>query len=492
MKWIIGIAVVAVLAVGGWFYTQGGESVGEIRIETATSQTGNVRRSVAASGSVRALVTVEVGSQLSGQLASLHVDFNDTVEEGQIIAQLDPQTYETRVQEAEASRATAAASLQLQRASYERVRANTRSSRLEFQRIETLAERGNASQAALDNAQASLDAAEAELAVARAQIANAQAVLQQREATLAGVLIDLDRTTIRAPINGIVVDRAVDEGQTVAASLSAPTLFTIAQDLSQVQVDAQIDEADIGQIREGQSVSFTVDAYPGVQLNGEVEQIRLAPTNLQNVVTYTVVVSAANPGQRLLPGMTANMDIVTGEREDVLVVTNAALRFRPSPALADRSDPLPEAGAGGPRRGGQGGGQGGGRGGPGGQMARMAEQLGLSQDQQDRAQQAFRSAFGRAAAQAQSGGEFDRAAVQQEIDRELQTIFTPEQMAQYREISRQARETRPGTVWVETAEGRLEERRVRLGINDSQQTEVVGGNLEPGEAVIVRAREVRE
>lgn len=488
MKWIIGIAVVAALAVGGWFFTRGGESAGEIRIETTASQTGNVRRSVAASGAVRALVTVEVGSQLSGQLAALHVDFNDTVEEGQVIAQLDPQTYETRVREAEASRATAAASLELQRASFERVQANTRSSRLEFQRIETLAQRGNASQAALDNAQASLDAAEAELSVARAQIANAQAVLQQRDATLAGARIDLDRTTIRAPINGIVVDRAVDEGQTVAASLSAPTLFTIAQDLSQVQIDAQIDEADIGQIREGQSVSFTVDAYPGVQMNGEVEQIRLAPTTLQNVVTYTVVVSAANPGQRLLPGMTANMDIVTGERESVLVVSNAALRFRPSPALADRSDPLPEAGAAGPRRGGQGGG----RGGPGGQMARMAEQLGLSQDQQERAQQVFRSAFGRAAAQAQSGGEFDRAAVQQEIDRELQSVFTPEQMAQYRELAREARETRPGTVWVETAEGRLEERRVRLGINDSQQTEVVGGNLEPGEAVIVRAREVRE
>ncbi|MBO6728226.1 MAG: efflux RND transporter periplasmic adaptor subunit [Maricaulis sp.] len=490
MKWIIGIAAVAVLAVAGWFFTQGGETAGEIRIETSAAQTGSVRRSVAASGAVRALVTVEVGSQLSGQLAELHVDFNDTVEEGQVIAQLDPQTFETRVREAEASRATAAASLALQRASYQRVQANTRSARLEFQRIETLAERGNASRAALDNAQTSLDAAEAELSVAQAQIANAEAVLQQRDATLAGARIDLDRTTIRAPINGIVVDRAVDEGQTVAASLSAPTLFTIAQDLSQVQIDAQIDEADIGQIREGQSVSFTVDAYPSVQMNGQVEQIRLAPTTLQNVVTYTVVVSAANPGQRLLPGMTANMDIVTGEREDVLVVTNAALRFRPSPALADRTDALPEAGAGGPRRGA--GGPGGGRGGPGGQMARLAEQLDLTQDQQDRAQQAFRSAFGRAAAQAQSGGEFDRAAVQQEIDRELQTIFTPEQMAQYREISRQARETRPGTVWVETAEGRLEERRVRLGISDSQNTEVVGGNLQADEAVIVRAREVRE
>ena len=311
----------------------------------------------------------------------------------------------------------------------------------------------------------------------------------------AGARIDLDRTTIRAPINGIVVDRAVDEGQTVAASLSAPTLFTIAQDLSQVQIDAQIDEADIGQIREGQSVSFTVDAYPGVQMSGEVEQIRLAPTTLQNVVTYTVVVSAANPGQRLLPGMTANMDIVTGEREDVLMVSNASLRFRPSPALADRTDALPEAGQGGGGRGGPGGAggrPGGGRGGPGGQIARLAEQLDLTQDQQDRAQQAFRSVFGRAQAQAQSGGSFDRAAIQQEIQRELQTIFTPEQMAQYREIARQARETRPGTIWVETAEGRLEERRVRLGISDSQNTEVVGGQLEAGEAVIVRAREVRE
>ncbi len=260
-----------------------------------------------------------------------------------------------------------------------------------------------------------------------------------------------------------------------------------------MQIDAQVDEADIGQIREGQAVSFTVDAYPGTQLSGEVEQIRLAPTTLQNVVTYTVVISAANPGQRLLPGMTANMDIVTGEATDVLVVRNGALRFRPAPGLADRTQPLAEAGQGGgrPGAGRPAGGRpgGGGRGGP---MGQLTEQLDLTADQQERVRGAFRAAFGRAQAAAQAGGGFDREAIQQDVDRELTSILTPEQMTRYREIQREARETRPGSVWVETAEGMLEERRVRLGISDSQNTVVVGGNLEAGDAVVVRAREVRE
>jgi len=498
MKRIIRLALAGVIvaaAAGGWWYFGRGTGVasGDFTIETAAAETGSVRRIVAASGAVRALVTVEVGSQLSGQLSELYVDFNDTVEAGEVIAQIDPQTFEVRVQEAEASRATAAANVQLQRASLQRVEANLRTAELDFQRIETLNARGNASDAALDTARASFEAAQAELNVSRAQIANAQAVLQQREATLAGARIDLERTTIRSPINGIVVDRAVDQGQTVAASLSAPTLFTIAQDLSLVQIDAQVDEADIGQIREGQAVSFTVDAYPGTQLSGEVEQIRLAPTTLQNVVTYTVVISAANPGQRLLPGMTANMDIVTGEATDVLVVRNGALRFRPAPGLADRTLPLAEAGQGGgrPGAGRPAGGRpgGGGRGGP---MGQLTEQLDLTADQQERVRGAFRAAFGRAQAAAQAGGGFDREAIQQEVDREMTSILTPEQMTRYREIQREARETRPGSVWVETAEGMLEERRVRLGISDSQNTVVVGGNLEAGDAVVVRAREVRE
>lgn len=484
-RWIAVVGVIAVLALAGWWFLgRSGAAPQGVQIETAAVTTGEVRRIVAASGAVRALVTVEVGSQLSGQLAEVLVDFNDTVEEGQIIARLDPQTYDTRVREAEASRATALASLALQRATLTRVRANTRTSQLDYDRTLTLSERGNASAAALDNARAALDAALADVTVAQAQIANAEAVLAQRDATLEGARIDLERTTIRSPINGIVVDRAVDEGQTVAASLSAPVLFTIAQDLSQVQIDAQVDEADIGQIAEGQPVGFTVDAYPDMQLSGVVDQIRLSPTALNNVVTYTVVITATNPGQRLLPGMTANMDIVTGERDGVLRVSNAALRFRPSPALEGRTRPVEAA-----TPGGRPGGAGGGRPNP---VARLTEQLALTPDQAESAGTVFRTAFGRAQAAAQAGGGFDREAVQAEVDRGLQSVLTPDQMQRYRTLAREAANTRSATVWVQEADGMLAERNVRLGISDSQNTEVVTGDLAEGDLTVTRAREVRE
>lgn len=491
-RWIMAVAAIAVLAISAWWFLGRSASGPQgVQIETTAVTTGEVRRIVAASGAVRALVTVEVGSQLSGQLAEVLVDFNDIVEEGQVIARLDPQTYETRVREAEASRATALASLALQRATLTRVSANTRTAQLDFDRTQTLSERGTASAAALDNARATLDAALADVTVAQAQIRNAEAVLAQRDATLEGARIDLARTTIRSPINGIVVDRAVDEGQTVAASLSAPVLFTIAQDLSQVQIDAQVDEADIGQIAEGQPVSFTVDAYPDTQLTGTVDEIRLSPTALNNVVTYTVVISAANPGQRLLPGMTANMDIVTGERDGVLRVSNAALRFRPSPAVEGRTRPIEEAAAGGSAGPG-------GRGGPGGGGARanpaerLTEQLGLTPDQAESAGTVFRSAFGRAQAAAQAGGEFDRTALQAEIDRGLQAILTPDQMQAYRAQAREAANTRMATVWVQEADGMLVERRVRLGISDSQNTVVVNGDLAEGDLAVTRARAVSE
>ncbi|WP_291841735.1 efflux RND transporter periplasmic adaptor subunit [Maricaulis sp.] len=485
--WMAVAGLVVLAAAGWWWMSQGDQASGEVVIETETVSEGEVRRIVSASGAVRALVTVEVGSQLSGQIEALYVDFNDTVEAGQVIAQLNPETYQTRIREAEANRATAAATLALQRANRLTAEANARSARQEYERIQALFDRGISAQSSLDTALTGHEAAQANLAVSDAQIRNAQAVLEQREATLEGVQIDLERTTIRAPINGIVVDRAVDEGQTVAASLSAPTLFTIAQDLGQVQIDAQVDEADIGQIAEGQPVTFTVDAYQGLELTGVVDQIRLAPQILNNVVTYTVVVSAANPGQRLLPGMTANMDIITGERTGVLTVPNSSLRFRPSPALEGRTRPV-ETGAGGGS---------GGRGGPGGgrggnPMAQMAERLDLTPDQTERAGTIFRSVFGRMAAQAQSGGSFDREAAQAEITRELQGVFTPEQMARYRDIQREMRETRSVTIWVLEDDGTLAERRIRVGINDTQKTEVVGGQLEAGEAIITRAREVRE
>lgn len=488
---LIGLAVLLVLAIGGWFVFGRGEAASELVIETEAASEADIRRSVSATGTVRALVQVQVGSQLSGQVAELLVDYNSTVEEGQVIARIDPQSFETRVREAEASLSNARAQLQLQQATLQRVDANLRVAQQEFDRIALLHERGIASDQALQTAQAQLESSQSERAVALAQIANARSTVQQREATLEGAQIDVERTVIRSPINGVVVDRQVDVGQTVAASMSAPTLFVIARDLSQIQIDAQVDESDIGQIATGQSVSFTVDAFPGQSYDGQVEQIRLAATNTNNVVTYTVVVTADNPGERLLPGMTANLDIVTGEREGVLSVPNAALRFRPSGSLEAIAIAAEAPGGGEGRRGGagRGGPGGGGPGGGGGMMERLAEQLDMSEQQQADAQTAMRRVFSSLQAQAASGQPVDRSSIPRQIEEALRDILTADQMRRYRELAAARSEVRPGRVWVERSDGMLEERRVQLGVSDGQMTEVVGGQLEAGDDVVTRARE---
>lgn len=483
---LIGLAVVLVLAIAGWFFFGRGEPAAELVIETETVAAADIRRSVSATGTVRALVQVQVGSQLSGQIAELMVDYNSPVEEGQVIARIDPQSFETRVREAEASLSNARAQLQLQQATLQRVDANLRVAQQEYDRIELLHERGIASDQALQTAQAQLESSQSERAVALAQIANARSTVEQREATLEGARIDVERTVIRSPINGVVVDRQVDVGQTVAASMSAPTLFVIARDLSQIQIDAQVDESDIGQIMTGQAVSFTVDAFPGQTYEGQVEQIRLAATNTNNVVTYTVVVTANNPGERLLPGMTANLDIVTGEREGVLAVPNSALRFRPSGSLEAMAIAAEAPGGGEAGRGGPGGG---GPGGGGGMMARLAEDLDMTEQQQQDAQAAMRRVFTGIQAQAASGQPVDRASIPRQIEEALRDVLTADQMRRYRELSAARAEVRPGSVWVERADGMLEERRVQLGVSDGQSTEIVGGQLEAGEDVVTRVRE---
>jgi len=482
--WIAAGAAVVIAIAGGWYVFGRSAPTGELTIESEAAELADIRRSVAATGAVRARVTVEVGSQLSGQIAELTVDFNSPVEAGQIIARIGPQTYETRVREAEAAVATANAQIALQQAGLQRVDANLRVAQEDFRRVESLLERGIASTAAFEAAEAALESSRSERAVALAQIVNARATLQQREATLSGAQIDLERTIIRAPIDGVVINRAVDVGQTVAASMSAPVLFTIAQDLSVIQIDAQVDESDIGQILQGQTASFTVDAFPGQSYAGNVDQVRLAATNESNVVTYTVVVTADNPGQRLLPGMTANLDIVTGEREGVLSVPNGALRFRPSGALEVLARPA-EAPQQGERRG---GGQRGGRGG-GGMMDRIAEQLEMTDTQREEAQQAVRTAFMQVQTQAQTSGQPpDRNAMNQLFANALRPILTAEQMTRFQQIQAENAETRAASVWVETEDGFLEERRLRVGVGDGRRTEVVGGQLEEGEAVVTRAR----
>jgi HlyD family secretion protein len=299
---------------------------------------------VAASGTLNAVTTVQVGSQVSGQISEIHADFNTQVKKDQVIARIDPQSFELRVNQARAdvdaarsSVAVAESSLAAQKAELGRVRVNLADAERDLNRKKQLVEKKFISPAELEKASTlfeatreQIKAVEAQVKVNESQISSAQAAVKQRESLLRQAQVDLERTIIRAPVNGTVILRNIDAGQTVAASLQAPVLFTIAQDLRDMQVEAAIDEADVGRLRTGMQAGFTVDAFPRRNFTGEIKQIRKSPLNVQNVISYTVVISAANPDQALLPGMTANVRVVTDRRDNVLKVPNAALRFKPA------------------------------------------------------------------------------------------------------------------------------------------------------------------
>ncbi|MGB0513753.1 MAG: efflux RND transporter periplasmic adaptor subunit, partial [Wenzhouxiangellaceae bacterium] len=359
-----GLAVIVLVTLGGalaWWLWPTGEHSSRVEFQTASVDRGDIVRVVSAVGSVRALNTVEVGSQLSGQIDAIYVDFNSPVRIGDLLARIDPQTFDRRVREAEANLAVARAGVEIQAASIQRAESNLKVAAREFQRQQALVTRGSVSESALDASEAAWQSARAELAIAGAQHQNALATVAQREASLDAARIDLERTEIRSPIDGVVIDRAVDVGQTVAASLQAPVLFTIAQDLTEIQIEASVDEADIGSVREDAEAGFGVDAFPDRRFEGRVAQVRLAPNEEGNVVTYTVVISARNPDRRLLPGMTASIDITTGRAENVVRVENAAVRFRPPEGVSVRGAEAGDS-------------EGAGRG-PGQAGAEMAEQL---------------------------------------------------------------------------------------------------------------------
>jgi len=478
---VLGAALLA------WFVFGRSDTVaaGAFTIEASAAETRDISRIVASSGAIAPLVTVEVGSQLSGQILELHADFNDQVEAQTLLARIDPQTFETRVQEAEAALEVASAQVAVSRANLERARVDLNVAQRTFDRAESLLARGTFSESQYDAAESGLAAARAGLQVAEANLRNARASQQQREANLSSAQVDLDRTFIRSPIDGVVIDRQIDEGQTVAASFNAPVLFLIAQDLSRIQIEAQIDEADIGQISQDQAVSFDVDAYPDRDFAGVVTQVRLAATDQQNVVTYTVVIEADNPGQRLLPGMTANVTITTGQVEDALAVPNAALRFTPRGAAESLVVASEDAASGGRRGGG---------GNPGaGMVDRLAEQLELTDEQRQQAEQALRETFQNMRRQFQGPPGAGRPNPQAMIRRALSDILTAEQLARYDALARERAtrrdQVRRGVVWVETAEGRLQQRPVALGLSDGQYTQVMGDALQPGDRIVTRVRE---
>jgi len=282
---------------------------------------------VTASGTLSAIVTVQVGTQVSGRIQRLNADFNSRVQKGQLVAKIDPQLFQAAADQAEANYVSAEAAIA-------KAQAEARIADRQQARAKALHDESLASQSDLDNALAAAESAHASLDVARAALAQTRAARNQAQ-------VNLSYTNIVSPIDGVVISRNVDVGQTVAASLQAPTIFTIAQDLTKMQVDTNVAEADVGRLQVDMPTYFTVDSFPGQRFRGKIREIRNAATMLQNVVTYDAVIDVDNSDLRLRPGMTANVTIVYAERPSALAVPNAALRFHPSPALANRGAAAP-------------------------------------------------------------------------------------------------------------------------------------------------------
>jgi HlyD family secretion protein len=303
-QWLKRLFILLVLAAaiggGGWYYLKQRAGATSVQFRTASVARGDITQEVMANGSLNAVTNVQVGSQVSGIIEKINVDYNSTVKEGDVIAQIDPSTYQQNLVQAEAELAQSQSAMEL--------------TQIEARRAEQLFKEKLISASDHDTAEANYH--------------QAQAVLKTKEASLYRAKVDLSRTTITAPISGIVISRAVDQGQTVAASFNTPTLFLIANDLTKMQIEAAVSEADVGGVDEGEKVTFSVEAFPNRKFLGQVAQVRFAPITNQNVVTYTAVVKVDNKDLKLRPGMTATARIMTAQRTNVMRVPNAALRLR--------------------------------------------------------------------------------------------------------------------------------------------------------------------
>ena len=362
---IIGLVAVAA---GVSYWALGRNKSAEAGMVKARVERGTIRISVNANGTLEALRTVQVGSQISGQISALHADYNSVVRQGQLLAEIDPRTFQSQVLTEEAQNAAAQARMQSaqadllnQEANLVQVEANLKvtqvsneNTALLYERSKQLLEKGLVSSADHDIARTNAESAAAKVEQAQAAVRQAQAQIRSRQASIEQVKsdivgakaqleraqINLELTKIYSPVDGVVISRSVDIGQTVAASLSAPILFLIANDLSRMQVKASVDEADIGKINNDVQVSFTVDAYPSETFAGKISEVRLEPTTVQNVVTYSVIIHVENPQLKLKPGMTANLTMIVDQHENVLTVPNSALRFRPAGVTQEKIQEL--------------------------------------------------------------------------------------------------------------------------------------------------------
>jgi HlyD family secretion protein len=325
-KWtIIGVLVAAIGLLTAFSY----ESKKTPQYFTEKVQKGDIQNVVQATGTINAVTTVQVGSQVSGTIQTLFADFNSHVKKNQVIAQIDPSLFQGALLQAKADLADAQANLIAAKANLDKAQAAAAQAKLDFNRYTTLAQEGVVPTQQLDTARATSQSADAAVGAAKAQVTQAGAQVQQKSAAMTVAQTNLDHSTIRSPIDGTVIARSVDVGQTVAASLQAPTLFTIAQDLTKMQVYVSTDESDVGTVQAGQDVTFKVDAFPKDSFKGKVSAVRLNATTVQNVVTYTTVVDFDNPDMKLFPGMTAYVTVPVATATDVVKVPNGALRFTP-------------------------------------------------------------------------------------------------------------------------------------------------------------------
>ncbi len=494
----IGAAVVAVvLAAGAAAYGWWGARAGSPNYRLAKVERGGITAVTSATGTLNPVVSVQVGSQVSGQIKEIYADYNSPVTQGQVIARIDPEPFQLKVNQAmadlEATRAsvlTQRANVAALRAEVSRMRVNLADAEREFRRNELLVEKNfvsaavrDKSQSAFEAAQEQLKTAEAQLGVGEAQVRNSEAVVKQREAQLAQARVDFERTAIRSPVDGIVISRSVDAGQTVAASLQAPTLFVIGRNLTDMQVETSIDEAEVGRIRVGQSATFTVDSFPGRTFNGKVVQVRKAAQVVQNVVTYTAVIATSNPDLSLFPGMTANVRIVTDTRENALRIPNAALRFRPA-GVADAAAGAREP-AGAPASAGKGGPQ-------SGQAVRerLAKELKLNAEQQAKLDTILNETRDRIRGLTTDDEEERRRQAERlraESRARIAQMLDAEQRSRYEQMAgdRSGRTVTSGRVWVLDNTGKVQGVNVRVGLTDGTYSELVGGALQDGSQVIV-------
>lgn len=490
---LLGVAVVAILGAGAWYWTSRKADGAESAYRTVTVERGDIRVAISATGTLSAISTVTVGSQISGQVTDVLVDYNSEVKKGEVLARIDPSTYEAQIEQGNAQIANAQASLK-------QAQATLANAELDYTRKADLGTQKLVAQSDVDLARAARDQA-------RAQVNAAQASIRQQTASTQTTRVNLDRTVIRSPVDGVVLTRSIEPGQTVAASLQAPELFTIAEDLSKMKIELAVDEADIGQVKVGQAVSFTVDAFADRQFRGEVQQVRLSATTTSNVVTYPVVVSVDNSDGTLLPGLTVNAEIEVSKRDDILKISNAALRYKPTGEEANATAAA-QAPQGGQNRGS----------GVSDDLVRVAGALQLKPEQQsafDAALAALRERQAARAAQAQqrgggsmfggpgggprpggnssSGGGAMQAQIRQRMAERMQQDFAPfratlddQQRQRWDGELRTLLGAKRAPVY-KLVNGKPDMVQVRVGASDGTSTEVSGA-VKEGDVVVVGER----